>query len=60
MTTNSPMEMARALVSRCNDPALALRAAETLISENFAMNPTDSQFWHKVAEVLRHEMEVSK
>jgi hypothetical protein len=54
------MEMARALVSRCNDPALALRAAETLISENFAMNPTDSQFWHKVAEVLRHEMEVSK
>lgn len=56
----TPVEMARNLVQRCSDPALALRTAETLTSKNFAMNPTDSQFWHAVAEVLRNAMGISK
>jgi hypothetical protein len=48
--------MAKRLVDHCGDKDLALRTAERLTSEHFAMNPVDSRFWNEVASVLRNEM----
>jgi len=50
-----PAEMAKKLVDQCGGPDLARRTAERLTSEHFAMNPTDSRFWHEVAKVLQNE-----
>jgi hypothetical protein len=52
----APAEMAKRFVDQCGSMDLARRTAEALASENFAMNPTDSSYWHEVAEVLRNEM----
>jgi hypothetical protein len=49
----TPCAAARDLVERCRDRELALRTAEQLTAEHFAMNPVDSKFWHEVAKVLR-------
>jgi len=51
-----PAEMAKRMIDQCGDPDLARRAAERLTSDHFAMNPTDSRFWHEVAKVLQSQM----
>jgi hypothetical protein len=53
MRNPEPADMAERLVAHCGDRDLARRTAERLTSEHFAMNPTDSRFWHEVAKVLR-------
>ena len=53
MRNPEPADMAKRLVDQCGDRDLARRAAERLISDHFAMNPTDSRFWHEVAKVLQ-------
>ena len=56
MRNPEPAVMAKRLVDQCGDRDLARRAAERLTSDHFAMNPTDSRFWHEVAKVLQNEM----
>lgn len=54
-SSNVPRAMAELLVAQCGDKDLARRTAERLTSDHFAMNPTDSKFWHEVAKVLQDE-----
>lgn len=56
MRNPEPAIMAKRLVDQCGDKDLALRTAQFMVCEHFAMNPVDSRFWNEVAKVLRNEM----